>query len=68
MFPKDEDVANQCDIFFTSSDSEENSDEEDIGSEDSEDVEPGQYLVENPFIEEKEQACLTLKEICSQTR
>lgn len=57
-----------CDIFAQNSDSEENSDEEDISSNDSEDLGQCNFSVENPYIDEKEQACLTLKEICSHTK
>ncbi|XP_045465050.1 importin-4-like [Harmonia axyridis] len=63
----DEDKKLDCDIFAQNSDSEENSDEEDISSNDSEDLGQCNFSVENPYIDEKEQACLTLKEICSHT-
>lgn len=44
--------------------SDEEDKEEDIGSEDSsEDEEVAGYSVENPYVEEKEEACLALKEI-----
>ncbi|XP_044765904.1 importin-4-like [Coccinella septempunctata] len=63
----DEEKKYECDIFGQTSESEENSDEEDISSNTSEEMGPRHYSVENPFTEEKEQACLTLKEICEQT-
>lgn len=39
--------------------------EEDIASTSSGDSEQCKYMVENSYVEEKEQACITLKEICA---
>lgn len=65
----DEDDKEDIDVYGKLSDDEDENDEEDIegSSSASDDSLPRGYSVENSYNEEKEQACLALREICCNT-
>lgn len=64
----DEDKNAECNIYGDLSSDEETPDEEDLGSTTTEDSAQCRYCtVENSYNEEKEQACLTLKDLCANT-
>lgn len=65
----DEDEKDEIDVYGELSDEDEDNIEEDIenSSSASEDSTQYRYSVENSYNEEKEQACLALREICLNT-
>lgn len=61
----EEEEKDKLDIYDELSDDDENYEEDIDGqSSASDDSEQCKYMVENAYVEEKEQACITLKEIC----
>ncbi|KAK9877960.1 hypothetical protein WA026_020178 [Henosepilachna vigintioctopunctata] len=62
----EDDKKEDYDVYGELSSDEETADEEDLYSTDSDESGQCRFSVENAYNEEKEQACLTLKEICAQ--